>query len=191
MATELRQWSAGQLVQPADMNNVSFDTYNKIEYYLNPFYELGSYALILSGLKTFTITGNVFTCTDGGAVKSKAVTTSDYPFLPIPYSPPGGPTPNLGYPVIYNVPANTSITLNTATTPAFIVASYSILPTTPGAASYFFIGALQQIAPGSYSSAIHVKLSQVTWDGSNWSHSETIPTNRDADMNKLFTLIGT
>lgn len=61
--------------------------------------------------------------------------------------------------------ANSSKTLTTSPTTGYIVATYSISPTTPGAAKYTITGTLLQIGVGSYDPTLHVILCTYNYSG--------------------------
>lgn len=164
---EIRQWPNQYLVRPIDMNRFNCDMYQHSQDVLN------LTPLILWGLQHSGTSGNTVAFTVGAA-RAAEITTTNYAYLPEPVY-------GTGYPAYIQITAsNNSVTLNTATTPCYIVATYTISPTTSDENLYTITGRLSQIATGAYDPTIHVKLAHGAYSGS-WTIDQTPGTNRDLD----------
>jgi len=166
---EIRNWFNQQLVNPTDMRDSTGDMYQR-NYDMNNFPPV-----ILWGLHLFGIIGNTVTFTIGAA-RAPEITVATYPYLPAPIY-------GTGYPGIIEIPAtHNSITLDTGITPCFIVATYSISPTSPGQALYTTTGNLAQVT--SVDTSKEVILAHAVYSGS-WAVDLTPGTHRDYDMSGL------
>lgn len=164
---EIRTWFDQQLVIPIDMRGTSSDMYQR-NYDLNNFPPM-----ILWGLQFVNVIGNTASFTIGAA-RAQEITVANYPYLPTPQY-------GTGYPGLIEIgTGHNSITLNTGITPCFIVATYSISPTSPGQKLYTTTGALAQVA--SVNPLTDVILAHATYSGSAWTIDQTPGANRNNDM---------
>jgi hypothetical protein len=165
---EIRYWPPQYLVLPSDMNNSTNDMYQHSHDVLN------LTPIILWGLQQSGLSGNTVSFSIGAA-RVADITTTTYPYLPTP-------TYGTGYPAYIQIIAGSnSVTLNTATTPCYIVATYSISPTTSGQNLYTITGNLAQIATASYNPAIHARLALATYSAGVWTIDQTPGTHRELD----------
>jgi hypothetical protein len=164
---EIRYWPDQYLVLPSDMNGSSNDMYQHAHdtLYLPP--------IILWGLQWSSTSGNTIAFS-AGAARVADITVATYPYLPTPYY-------GSGYPAFIQIPTGSnSVTLATATTPCYIVATYSISPNITAQNLYTITGNLAQIAVSAYNPAIHARLALATYSGT-WTIDQTPGTHRDLD----------
>lgn len=166
---EIRNWESQQLVLPIDMNGFTSDIYQRS-------FDYNHFApIILWGLQFQNVSGNTAAFSIGAA-RCNQITVANYPFLPVP-------TYGTGYPAIIEIMAsNNSITLNPAMTPSYIVATYTITPTSSGQILYTISGSLSQVS--SVTSATQVMLAYATYSGT-WTIDQTPGTHRDYDASGL------
>lgn len=174
MAREIRGWNIGQIVTQAEMN---LNTANIME-------EVGcvgeaNLPCIYNGLtlQSQTGSGNSIITFNAGEARCQDLPTSVYTYLPPnPYGP--------SYACFIDIESGGAnvITLTTTPSPGYIVATFTISPTSAGAVNYVITGSLLQISTGSYNPAIHVKLCQYTYTGSTFVLDFTPKTNRDTDF---------
>lgn len=162
---EIRAWENQQLVLPTDMNGLTSDMYQRC-------FDYNHFApLILWGLTLTGISGNTVAFSPGAA-RCDQITVASYPFLPAPEY-------GTGYPGIIEIPSSiNSITLNTAMTPSYIVATYTISPTSVGQTLYTITGQLSQVT--SVTPATQVILGYATYSGT-WTVDQTPGTHRNYD----------
>jgi len=170
---EIRTWFDQQLVIPVDMRGTSSDMYQR-NYDNNNFPPM-----ILWGLRHTGTVGNTISFSIGAA-RAQELTVSSYPYLPTP-------TYGTGYPAIIEIPTgHNSITLDPSINPCFIVATYSINPTSPGQKLYTTTGVLAQVS--SVNPLTDVILAHASYSGSAWTIDQTPGTNRNNDMTALSAL---
>ncbi len=167
---EIRNWIDQQLVLPADMDGLTSDIYQRSFDY-NHFAPMILWGLQLQGISGNTVSFSI------GAARCDQITVATYAFLP-------PPTYGTGYPGIIEISAgNNSITLNTAMTPSYIVATYSITPTSTGQILYTITGSLSQVT--SVTPATQVILGYATYSTGVWTVDQTPGTHRNYDASGL------
>lgn len=171
---EIRGWTVGQVVTAANMiqNTANLQMLDK-----NPSSDL--LPCIYNGLTLQSQSGsqNSIVTFNSGVARCRDLPTAVYTYLP----------QNIygnAYPCFIDIStldSNNTITLATSPSSGYIVATFSISPTTSSQPVYTITGSLAQIATGSYDPAIHVKLCAYTYTGSTFDLDFTPGTNRDYD----------
>ncbi len=179
MAREIRGWNIGQVVTA---NQMTLNTANILE-------EAGAVGeanlpCIYNGLtlQSQTGSGNSIVTFNPGECRCRDLPTSVYTYLP-------SNAYGTSYPCFIDISTldvNNVITLVTSPTSGYIVATFSIAPTSSSATNYVITGSLLQIATGAYNPAIHVRLCAYTYALSTFTLDFTPGTSRDTD----FTGIG-
>jgi hypothetical protein len=174
MAREIRGWQIGQVVTAAEM---TANTAN-LEMLLGD-QSNDQLPCIYNGLtlQSQSGTGNSIVTFNAGVARCQNLPLSTYTYLP---SNPYGTS----YPCFIDIStldSNNVITLSTSITSGFIVATFTINPTTSGQINYLITGSLSQITTGSYNPAIHVKLCAFVYSASTFTLDFTPVTNRDFD----------
>lgn len=169
---EIRTWFDQELVLPVDMKGSTSDMYQRN-------FDISNFPpMILWGLQLTGISGNTIAFSVGAA-RTQEITVAGYPYLPTPQY-------GTGYPGMIEIPAGfNSITLNTGMTPCFIVATYTISPTSPGQNLYTTSGVLEQVS--SVDPTKQVVIAEATYSGS-WAITQTPNTNRNNDAFGLSAL---
>lgn len=172
---EIRGWNIGEVVTA---NEMTLNTANIYE-------ETGSNGeanlpCIFNGLtlQSQAGTGNSIVTFNPGVARCQDLPLSTYTYLP-------ANAYGTGYPCYIDISlldSNTVITLTTSPTSGYIVATFTINPTTSGAVNYAITGSLLQIATGSYNPAIHVRLCAYTYAASTFTLDFTPGTHRDTDL---------
>jgi hypothetical protein len=166
---EIRAWFDQELVVPADMNGSTSDMYQR-NYDNNNFPPMILWGLQLTGISGNTVSFSI------GAARAQEITVASYPYLPTPEY-------GTGYPGVLEIAAgHNSVTLDPTITPCYIVATYSINPTSPGQNLYTTSGVISQVA--SVTAATQVILAHAVYSG-GWTVSQTPRTNRNNDQTGL------
>lgn len=175
MAREIRGWQIGEVVTA---NYMTLNSANMYE-------QTGSNGeanlpCIYNGLtlQSQSGTGNSIVTFNPGVARCQDLPTSTYTYLP-------SNAYGTSYPCFIDISlldSNTVITLTTSPTSGYIVATFTISPTTAGAVDYVITGSLLQIATGSYNPAIHVRLCSYNYTGSTFNLDFTPVTHRDTDL---------
>lgn len=175
MAREIRGWQIGEVVTA---NYMTLNSANMYE-------QTGSNGeanlpCIYNGLtlQSQSGTGNSIVTFNPGVGRCQDLPTSTYTYLP-------SNAYGTSYPCFIDISlldSNTVITLTTSPTSGYIVATFTISPTTAGAVDYVITGSLLQIATGSYNPAIHVRLCSYNYTGSTFNLDFTPGTHRDTDL---------
>lgn len=172
---EIRGWNVGQVVTMVEMD---LNTANIME-------EIGSpgdanLPCIYNGLnlQSQSGTGGSIVTFNPGVCRCRDLLTSIYTYLP-------SNAYGNSYPCFIDISvldSNHVITLSTGITSGYIVATFTINPTTPGQLNYVITGELQQITTGAYDPAIHVRLCSFVYALSVFTLDFTPGTSRDCDM---------
>jgi len=172
---EIRGWNVGQVVTSAQMR---LNTANLSD-------EIGSNGkanlpCIYNGLslQSQSGTGGSIVTFEDGVCRCRDLPTSIYTYLPANAYSDSWPCPI----DISALDANRVITLSTGITAGYIVATFTLAPTSPGSVDYVITGELQQIATASYDPAIHVRLCSFTYSAPNFTLNFTPGTSRDTDL---------
>jgi hypothetical protein len=169
---EIRNWFDQQLVLPSDMDDSTSDMYQR-NFNYNNFTPMILYGLQLVGVSGNTVSFSV------GAARAPEITTISYPYLPTPAY-------GTGYAGIIEIPAgHNSVTLDPSINPCYIVATYSISPTSPGQTVYTVIGNLSQVS--SVDTTKQVVIARATYS-SGWTIDQAPGTNRNNDATGLSAL---
>jgi hypothetical protein len=180
MARVIQGWNVNQLVDASDMQDLTGT--QQIESGAG---QQANLPCIYNGLVPVQsgTGGSIVTFSDGVA-RCQDLLVSTYTYLPVnPYGP--------GYPCYIEIDAastNNSITLGTGNATAYIVATFTISPTTSGQTQYTITGSLAQIATSAYNPAIHVKLCAFSYAASVWTLDIGVFSNRNNDLTGLAAL---